>query len=81
MSLKAKIEAVIYASEEPVTLVQLAGLLGVEAQGELDALAARQHQLHLAGADAAEEQSAGEVAPEGEVAPDHDAGEVVGACT
>ncbi|MGH9596304.1 MAG: SMC-Scp complex subunit ScpB [Edaphobacter sp.] len=36
MSLKAKIEAVIYASEEPVTLVQLAGLLGYEAQAELD---------------------------------------------
>ena len=57
MSLKAKIEAVIYASEEPVTLVQLAGLLGEEAQGELDALAARQQQLHLAGADA---EAAGE---------------------
>ena len=36
MSLKAKIEAVIYASEEPVTLVQLVGLLGHEAQAELD---------------------------------------------
>jgi segregation and condensation protein B len=49
MSLKAKIEAVIYASEEPVTLVQLAGLLGQEAQSELDALAARQTTLHIAG--------------------------------
>jgi segregation and condensation protein B len=49
MSLKAKIEAVIYASEEPVTLAQLAGLLGQEAQQELDRIAARQHQLHLAG--------------------------------
>jgi segregation and condensation protein B len=38
MSLKAKIEAVIYASEEPVTLAQLVGLLGGEAQAELDAL-------------------------------------------
>ncbi len=36
MSLKAKIEAVIYASEEPVTLAQLIGLLGEEAQSELD---------------------------------------------
>ncbi|MCL2659986.1 MAG: SMC-Scp complex subunit ScpB, partial [Acidobacteriaceae bacterium] len=36
MSLKAKIEAVIYASEEPVTLAQLTGLLSVEAQAELD---------------------------------------------
>ena len=51
MSLKAKIEAVIYASEEPVTLVQLAGLLGQEAQAELDALAARQTTLQIVGAD------------------------------
>src|SRR5579863_1655648 len=51
MSLKAKIEAVIYASEEPVTLAQLVGLLGQEAQQELDRIAARQHQLHLAGPD------------------------------
>ena len=32
MSLKTKIEAVIYASEEPVTLAQLVGLLGHEAR-------------------------------------------------
>ena len=38
MSLKAKIEAVIYASEEPVTLAQLVGLLGHEGQAELDHL-------------------------------------------
>ena len=48
MSLKAKIEAVIYASEEPVTLTQLTGLLGLEAQRELDTLAARQQHLQLA---------------------------------
>jgi segregation and condensation protein B len=47
MSLKAKIEAVIYASEEPVTLAQLAGLLGEEGQAELDAIAAQQHSLAL----------------------------------
>jgi segregation and condensation protein B len=47
MSLKAKIEAVIYASEEPVTLAQLAGLLGHEAQAELDHLDAAQHALAL----------------------------------
>ena len=47
MSLKAKIEAVIYASEEPVTLQQLVGLLGQEAQAELDAAAALQGQLAL----------------------------------
>ncbi len=47
MSLKAKIEAVIYASEEPVTLAQLIGLLGHEAQTELDQLASTQHTLSL----------------------------------
>jgi segregation and condensation protein B len=47
MSLKAKIEAVIYASEEPVTLAQLTGLLGHEAQAELDRLDAAQHSLDL----------------------------------
>ncbi len=47
MSLKAKIEAVIYASEEPVTLAQLTGLLGGEAQLELDAADARQGRLAL----------------------------------
>ena len=45
MSLKAKIEAVIYASEEPVTLAQLVGLLGDEAQAELDRAAADQQTL------------------------------------
>ena len=47
MSLKAKIEAVIYASEEPVTLAQLAGLLGHEAQAELDHLDVTQQALAL----------------------------------
>jgi len=47
MSLKAKIEAVIYASEEPVMLSQLIGLLGQEAQAELDVIAAAQHALAL----------------------------------
>jgi segregation and condensation protein B len=47
MSLKAKIEAVIYASEEPVTLNQLIGLLGQEAQAELDHLALAQQSLSL----------------------------------
>src|SRR5580698_2478823 len=47
MSLKAKIEAVIYASEEPVTLAQLTGLLGHEAQAELDHLDSAQHSLAL----------------------------------
>jgi segregation and condensation protein B len=47
MSLKAKIEAVIYASEEPVTLAQLVGLLGQEAQAELDRAAEAQQRLAL----------------------------------
>jgi segregation and condensation protein B len=49
MSLKAKIEAVIYASEEPVTLAQLVGLLGHEAQAELDQIEAAQQSLDLGG--------------------------------
>jgi len=52
VSLKAKIEAVIYASEEPVTLAQLIGLLGHEAQAELDHIDASQQSLSLAEADA-----------------------------
>jgi len=47
MSLKAKLEAVIYASEEPVTLAQLTGLLGEEGQAELDALDSQQQSLAL----------------------------------
>jgi segregation and condensation protein B len=53
MSLKAKIEAVIYASEEPVTLAQLVGLLGHEAQAELDRAADAQQTLALDDAAAA----------------------------
>lgn len=49
MSLKSKIEAVIYASEEPVTLQQLVGLLAEEAQAELDDIAASQATLLLDG--------------------------------
>ena len=73
MSLKAKIEAVIYASEEPVTLAQLVGLLGLEAQQELNRLTARQQRLHLAVSedsanDLAEDLQAGAPGPEPEVA-------------
>ncbi len=49
MSLKSKIEAVIYASEEPVTLQQLVGLLAEETDSELRALDAMQTQLPLDG--------------------------------
>jgi segregation and condensation protein B len=60
MSLKAKIEAVIYASEEPVTLAQLAGLLGHEAQSELDHLDSAQQALTLDEATAADEAASDE---------------------
>jgi len=65
MSLKAKIEAVIYASEEPVTLAQLAGLLGHEAQAELDHLDSAQHALAL-------DQAAPDQAAPDQAAPDQD---------
>jgi segregation and condensation protein B len=61
MSLKAKIEAVIYASEEPVTLAQLAGLLGHEAQAELDHLDSAQHALALQEAVADEDELNSEI--------------------
>jgi segregation and condensation protein B len=65
MSLKAKIEAVIYASDEPVTLAQLVGLLGQEAQAELDREAAAQATLALDDAAATAETTPGtEVATE-----------------
>ena len=59
MSLKAKIEAVIYASEEPVTLAQITGLLGHEAQAELDHLDSAQQALALneTGADSQETEA------------------------
>ena len=62
MSLKSKIEAVIYACEEPVTLAQLVGVLGMEAEQELAQIAARQHTLHLAENPHEEEASAGDTA-------------------
>ena len=40
MSLKAKLEAVIYAAEEPVTLAQLAALFAAEAMEYKAALTA-----------------------------------------
>jgi segregation and condensation protein B len=58
MSLKAKIEAVIYASEEPVTLAQLTGLLGQEAQAELDRIDAAQQSLPLDGEQPSEPEPA-----------------------
>ncbi len=75
MSLKAKIEAVIYASEEPVTLAQLTGLLGHEAQSELDHLDSAQHALALEESAADEDELNSEVlseAPEAETETDGD---------
>jgi segregation and condensation protein B len=69
MSLKAKIEAVIYASEEPVTLAQLAGLLGHEAQSELDHLDSAQQALALDEAASDEDELNSEVLSN---APDHE---------
>jgi segregation and condensation protein B len=63
MSLKAKIEAVIYASEEPVTLAQLTGLLAEEGQVELDELIARQQSLALEAAAADPQSPVGETDP------------------
>jgi segregation and condensation protein B len=59
MSLKARIEAVIYAAEEPVTLAQLAALFAAEAleqkQARKEALAAESAALAEADAREAEE--------------------------
>jgi segregation and condensation protein B len=74
MSLKAKIEAVIYASEEPVTLAQLAGLLGHQAQAELDHLDLTQHALALEEAGLDEDELNSEVlsdAPRSETEAEH----------
>jgi segregation and condensation protein B len=74
MSLKAKIEAVIYASEEPVTLAQLAGLLGHEAQAELDHLDFVQQAFALDEAAPDEDDLNGEIlddTPEAETEAEH----------
>lgn len=81
MSLKSKIEAVIYASEEPVTLQQLAGLLGEEAQAELDAAASQQAELPIdspedeAGQDQEGLEASPDALPEAAVGQDEPAAE------
>ena len=52
MSLKAKIEAVIYAAEEPVTLAQIAALFQIELLEE--------RQARLSAEDASRKEFAGE---------------------
>lgn len=59
MSLKAKIEAIIYAAEEPVTLQQLSALLAEEAQAEL-AGAVQLELAAIAMAASAEQTASGE---------------------
>ncbi len=58
MGVRGKLEAVIYAAEEPVTLAQLVSLFGEEALAERDARPGGEGQSHAAGpvfADASEE--------------------------
>src|ERR1700722_2048617 len=78
MSLKAKLEAVIYAAEEPVTLAQLAALFAEEVLPGLDEAAPQEPPRlvpRLAGAgetgEAGEAEQIGLAAlpPEGEAAP------------
>jgi segregation and condensation protein B len=71
MSLKAKIEAVIYASEEPVTLAQLTGLLGHEAQAELDHLDSAQRALSLEAGELDQDQLNSEVLASAEAEARH----------
>ncbi len=68
MSLKAKLEAVIYAAEEPVTLAQLAALFAEEVLPGLDE-AAPQEPPRLAEAGEAEQIELAVLAPEAEAAP------------
>jgi len=79
MSLKAKMEAVIYASEEPVTLTQLISLLGEEAQAELDRIAETQQALALndSNEDDASDTAAAPVAEEAEPAAVSEASEPI----
>jgi segregation and condensation protein B len=54
MSLKAKVEAVVYAAEEPVTLAQLAGIFANEVLEELEALSRPADEVQPEGSDEAE---------------------------
>jgi segregation and condensation protein B len=78
MSLRAKVEAVIYAAEEPVTLLQLAALLRPEVEAELAAQAAA--QLAAAAELAAARLALSEPAspgPANQAAADHDPTQVL----
>jgi segregation and condensation protein B len=71
MSLKAKLEAVIYAAEEPVTLAQLAALFAEEVLPGLDEAAPQEPpRLVVAGETGeAEQTELAVLPPEGEAAP------------
>jgi segregation and condensation protein B len=68
MSLKPKLEAVIYAAEEPVTLAQLAALFAEEVLPGLDE-AASQESPPLLAADGTEQIGLAGLAPDAEAAP------------
>ncbi len=76
MSLQAKIEAIIYAAEEPVTLAQMVGLFGIEARTELDRRAVEQGELPLVGMGAVGARSSVEAGPELEGGESEPGGEV-----
>jgi segregation and condensation protein B len=91
MSLRAKIEAVVYAAEEPVTLAQLAAVFAPEVReiwlaqknAELDAELAAAEDAETPGAEAEApqqpDQPSGEAVPEAEEAETVDGAEVLSA--
>src|ERR1700733_6188104 len=80
MSLKAKLEAVIYAAEEPVTLAQLAALFADEVLPGLDEAASQEaEQIGLAGLSPDEEAAPTLATPSAEEAPAAEAAEPVAA--
>jgi segregation and condensation protein B len=76
MSLRAKIEAVVYAAEEPVTLVQLAAVFGPEVR---EIWQAEQQEAEAPAADAEDETQAeapfSEAVPDAQVTAEADAAE------
>ena len=69
MSLKAKLEAVIYAAEEPVTLAQLAGLFAEEVLPGLDEAALQEPPRLAPRLVEAGEGEPGELSPDADSAP------------
>jgi segregation and condensation protein B len=69
MSLKAKLEAVIYAAEEPVTLAQLAGLFAEEVLPGLDEAASQEPPRLAPRLVEADEEEPAELSPEADSGP------------